>query len=136
MGTKKCVEWGFGYGESEYELSFGVAPRNEEFSPSDPVLCENIALSYTDNRCVASCALKTPKHKIKKNFRADLTLIMTRVSNERTYLWDVREVGPARSVDIQTAVRAHIVALKIAAGVVQCVGHLYAKIIVPTPPAC
>ena len=22
--------WGFGYGESEYELSFGIAPRNGE----------------------------------------------------------------------------------------------------------
>ena len=36
MGTKKCVEWGFGYGESEYEVSFGLAPRNIELSPSDP----------------------------------------------------------------------------------------------------
>ena len=31
-----CVEWGFGYGESEYEASFGLAPRNVELSPSDP----------------------------------------------------------------------------------------------------
>ena len=36
MGTKKCVEWGFGYGESEYEISFGLARRNGELSPSDP----------------------------------------------------------------------------------------------------
>ena len=36
MGTKKCVEWGFGYGESEYEVSFGLAPRNGELSPSVP----------------------------------------------------------------------------------------------------
>ena len=36
VGTKKCVEWGFGYGESEYEVSFGLAPQNEELSPPDP----------------------------------------------------------------------------------------------------
>ena len=36
MGTKKHVEWGFGYGECEYEVSFGLAPRNAELSPSDP----------------------------------------------------------------------------------------------------
>ena len=34
MGIKKCVEWGFGYGESEYEVSFGLAPRNGELSLS------------------------------------------------------------------------------------------------------
>ena len=36
VGTKKCVEWGFGYGESEYKVSFGLAPRNGELSPSEP----------------------------------------------------------------------------------------------------
>ena len=36
MGTKKCVEFGFGYGESEYEVSFGLAPRNGELPPSVP----------------------------------------------------------------------------------------------------
>ena len=36
VGTKKCVGWGFGYGESEYEVSFGLAPRSGELSPSDP----------------------------------------------------------------------------------------------------
>ena len=36
MGNKKCVKWGFGYGESEYEVSFGLAPRNGELSPSEP----------------------------------------------------------------------------------------------------
>ena len=36
MGTKKCVEWGFGYVESEYEVIFGLAPRNGELSPSVP----------------------------------------------------------------------------------------------------
>ena len=36
MGTKKYVEEGFGYGESEYEVSFGLAPRNGELSPSVP----------------------------------------------------------------------------------------------------
>ena len=36
MGTKKCVEGAFGYGESEYEVSFGIAPRNGELSPSVP----------------------------------------------------------------------------------------------------
>ena len=34
--TKKCVEWGFGYGKSEYEVSLGLAPRNGDLSPSDP----------------------------------------------------------------------------------------------------
>ena len=34
MGTKKYVEGGFGHGESEYELSFGLAPRNPELLPS------------------------------------------------------------------------------------------------------
>ena len=29
------MEWGFGYGESEYEVSFGLAPRNGAVSPSD-----------------------------------------------------------------------------------------------------
>ena len=28
VGTKRCVEWGCGYGESEYEVSFGLAPWN------------------------------------------------------------------------------------------------------------
>ena len=36
MGTKKHVEGGFGYGESEYEDSFGIAHRNGELSPSVP----------------------------------------------------------------------------------------------------
>ena len=36
MGTKKYVEWGFGFGESEYEVSFGLAPRNLELSHSAP----------------------------------------------------------------------------------------------------
>ena len=35
VGTKKCVEWGFGYGESEYEVRFGQAPSNGELSRSD-----------------------------------------------------------------------------------------------------
>ena len=35
VSNKKCLEWGFGCGESEYEVSFGLAPRNGEFSPSD-----------------------------------------------------------------------------------------------------
>ena len=28
VGTKIRGEWGFGYGESEYEVSFGLPPRN------------------------------------------------------------------------------------------------------------
>ena len=40
MGTKKYVEWGFGYGEYEYELSFGFAPWNGDLSPS--VLTETV----------------------------------------------------------------------------------------------
>ena len=36
MGTEKCVEGDFGYGESEHEVSFGLAPRNGELSPSVP----------------------------------------------------------------------------------------------------
>ena len=36
MGTKKCVEWGFGYGESEYAVSFAQAPGNAELLPSYP----------------------------------------------------------------------------------------------------
>ena len=36
VGPKKCMEWGFGYGKSEYEVSFGLAPRNGELSPSVP----------------------------------------------------------------------------------------------------
>ena len=35
VGTKKCVGWGSEYGESEYELGFGLAPRNGELSPND-----------------------------------------------------------------------------------------------------
>ena len=27
------MEWGFGYGKSEYEVSFGLGPRNGELSP-------------------------------------------------------------------------------------------------------
>ena len=46
MGTKKCVEWGFGYGESEYEVSFGLAPRNGELSPSDPETQEPFNSSF------------------------------------------------------------------------------------------
>ena len=36
MSTKKCVELGLGYGESEYEVGFGLAPQNRELSPSVP----------------------------------------------------------------------------------------------------
>ena len=36
VGTKKYVEGDFGYGESEYEVRFGLAPRNGELLPSDP----------------------------------------------------------------------------------------------------
>ena len=36
VGTKQCVERGFGYGESEHGDSFCLAPRSKEFSPSDP----------------------------------------------------------------------------------------------------
>ena len=43
-GIKKCVEWGFRYGESEYEISFGLAPRNEELSPQDPETPEPFTL--------------------------------------------------------------------------------------------
>ena len=34
------MEWVFGYGESEYEVSFGLAPRNGELSPSVPEILE------------------------------------------------------------------------------------------------
>ena len=34
MGTKKCVEWGFGYGEFESELRSGCRARNGEFKGS------------------------------------------------------------------------------------------------------
>ena len=36
MGIKKSVDRAFGYGESEYVVSFGLAPLNGELSPSDP----------------------------------------------------------------------------------------------------
>ena len=36
MCTKKYVEWDFGYEESEYEFSVGLAPQNGELPPSDP----------------------------------------------------------------------------------------------------
>ena len=36
LQNKFNVEWGFEYGESEYEVSFGIAPRNGDLSPSDP----------------------------------------------------------------------------------------------------
>ena len=35
MGAKKCVEWGFGYGESEYEVGLDLVPRDEELWPSN-----------------------------------------------------------------------------------------------------
>ena len=34
--VKKCADQGFGYAESEYEVSLGLAPRNGELSPSEP----------------------------------------------------------------------------------------------------
>ena len=40
MGTKKCVEWGFVYGESEYEVSSGLVARSWELSPSVPEIPE------------------------------------------------------------------------------------------------
>ena len=46
MGTKKYVEGGFGYGESEYEVSFGLAPRNGELSLSDPETPEPFNLAH------------------------------------------------------------------------------------------
>ena len=30
------MEWGFGYGESEYEVRVDLAPRNGELPPSEP----------------------------------------------------------------------------------------------------
>ena len=45
VGTMKCMEWGFGYGESEYEVSFCQATRNEDLSPSDPKATEPLTLS-------------------------------------------------------------------------------------------
>ena len=35
-GYQEMCGGGFGYGESEYEVSFGLAPRNGELSPSVP----------------------------------------------------------------------------------------------------
>ena len=35
VATKKCVELGFAHGKSEYEVSFALAPRNGELSPSE-----------------------------------------------------------------------------------------------------
>ena len=35
-GYQEMCGAGFGYGESEYEVSFGIAPRNGELSPSVP----------------------------------------------------------------------------------------------------
>ena len=32
MGTKEYVEWGFGYGKSDYEVSFRLAPRNGDLT--------------------------------------------------------------------------------------------------------
>ena len=40
VGTKKSVEGVFGYGESEYEASFGIVPRSGELSSSDPETSE------------------------------------------------------------------------------------------------
>ena len=34
----------FGYGESEYEVSFGLAPRNGELSPSNPETPERVQI--------------------------------------------------------------------------------------------
>ena len=42
VGTKKCVEWGFGYGESMYEVVFGRVPRNGDLSPSAPETLEHL----------------------------------------------------------------------------------------------
>ena len=36
MGTKKCVKWGFGHGESEHEVSFSLASRNGAVSLFGP----------------------------------------------------------------------------------------------------
>ena len=38
------MEWGFGNGKSEYEVSFGIAPRNGGLSPSDPQASEPLTL--------------------------------------------------------------------------------------------
>ena len=50
MGTTKCEEWGFrhGVGESEYEVSFGLAPRNGELSPSIPETREPFNSPFRD----------------------------------------------------------------------------------------
>ena len=31
MGTKKCVDWGFGYRESVYDVGFGLEPGTESY---------------------------------------------------------------------------------------------------------
>ena len=46
--TKQCMKWGFGYGESECEVSFGLAPRNGELSHSVPETPEPFNLPFRD----------------------------------------------------------------------------------------
>ena len=70
MGTKKCVEWVFGYGESEYEVSFGLAPRNGELSPSDPETPEPLKCPFWDRNPERSADSNPPQNlgSVGQNF--------------------------------------------------------------------
>ena len=63
MGTKKCVQRGFGYGESEYEVSFGIAPQNGELSPSNPQTSEPFNSPFQ---------VQNPKRTSDSNFPSNL----------------------------------------------------------------
>ena len=45
-GYQEMCGGGFGYGESEYEVSFGLATRNGELSPSNPKTPEHFNSSF------------------------------------------------------------------------------------------
>ena len=62
MGTKKYVEGGFGYGKSEYEVSFGLAPRNGELYPSDPETPDSFNSPFRDRNPEQSSDLNFPKN--------------------------------------------------------------------------
>ena len=61
MGTKKCVDLGFGHGKSEYELSFGLAPRNGKLSTPDPETSKHFNSSFRAQSPVRNSDSSPPK---------------------------------------------------------------------------
>ena len=76
VGAKRCVEWAFGYGKSEYKVSFGLAPRNGELSPSDPETLEPFNSPFRD---------LNPERSSYSNFPQNLGSVSQNLGSQSLY---------------------------------------------------